>query len=274
MEISATIVADSIGKHRRITTLQLTYPRFIHGEVMTHRVFSRNAMSSRAVPVAKMIDQVRNDPFIPLHWGVNKPGMQADAVMEDPAEAVSQWKMAARFAADRAENLAAIGLHKQIANRLLEPFQWMHTLVTSTEWRNFFALRDHPAAEPHFQILARAMRQAMEASTPVPRSPNWGLGAWHLPYVSEQERDLIGNSTLLAKASAARCARVSYLNHDGSEPNLMKDLELFDRLAGSEPIHASPLEHQAEALALADRSGNFVGWGQFRQTIEKKGASC
>ena len=290
--INAKVIADSISPAgKRITTMQLVYPRFIHSEFMTHRVFSRNAMSSRAVPVAKMIAQARNNPALPIHWGKNQPGMQASQesgslvvlrtyevaglppsevdlyeLHDDYLTAQEAWREAADRAAEVAEALAEAGYHKQVVNRLLEPFQWMHTLVTATEWYNFFELRDHPDAQPEFRALARAMRQAMDDSVATPL----GLGEWHLPYVSqEEEQELVTAGYNPAHISAARCARVSYLNHDGTAPVVEKDLELFKRLAGGVPFHASPLEHQARPAELScTASRNFRGWFQFREIYE------
>ncbi len=260
----ATIIKDSINESgNRLTTFQLCYPRFIHGEVMTHRVFSRNAMSSRAIPVQKMIDQVRNSPAMPVHWGANQPGMQASSEVDLDA-ATNLWCLAASHAADVAEQMAELGLHKQVANRILEPFQWMRTIVTATEWDNFFELRAHPDAQPEFQKLALMVQEAMKNSEP-------GLlkaGEWHLPYIKSDEVEQITPSCDWRKVSAARCARVSYLTHDGAEPSIEKDLALFDRLAASRPLHASPLEHQGTPGTT--NTGNFVGWTQFRKLWEKE----
>ena len=269
MKIEAKVIADSLSPTgKRITTLQLCYPRFIHSELMTHRVFSRNAMSSRAVPVAKMVEQVRNDPAMPVHWGKNQPGMQAREALDPDsrAQVMELWRLAAQDAANFAEAMNRLGAHKQIVNRVLEPFQWMHTVVTATEWDNFFSLRCHPDAQPEMQALAYAMRDAMQASVPV----QLGEGEWHLPYVSDIDALLFntGFGEDMRKVSAARCARVSYLKHDGGSPSNTEDLELFDRLAGSAPIHASPLEHQAQTADADLRSRNFVGWLQFREAFE------
>lgn len=271
--ITANIVADSLSeKGVRLLTFELQYPRCIHGEVMTHRVFSRNAMSSRAVPVAKMIAQVRDDPFVPQVWGMNQAGMQASAVADEETEfkARCAWLLAAENACQTAEYLNELGLHKQIVNRLLEPFQWMRTIVTATEWENFFSLRDHPAAEPHFQRLAKAMREAAEKSNPTIRGMDSGPSQmWHLPYIRDEERQKFESQRQLAKISAARCARVSYLTHDGRVPDVEEDLKLYERLAGSAPIHASPLEHQAYAYYDPKHwSGNLRGWIQFRKLVE------
>lgn len=253
----ATIIKDSISEAgNRLTTFQLCYPRFIHGELMTHRVFSRNAMSSRAIPVAKMIQQVREAPAMPVHWGANQPGMQASEQV-DQVYAEELWRDAAEGAADMAERMAALGLHKQVANRILEPFQWMRTIVTSTEWDNFYELRAHPDAQPEFQNLAEMMLVEHETSMPQLLLP----GQWHLPYVDEED-----SPHDLRKISAARCARVSYLLHDGTKPDAAKDLALFDRLAAGVPIHASPLEHQGTPGDTD--TGNFVGWTQFRKLWE------
>lgn len=265
-QITAKVIADSVNTYdQRITTLELQYPRFIHSEFLTHRVFSRNAASSRAIPVAKMIEQVRRDPAMPIHWGQNQPGMQAQQEVQHANHARDLWHQAARLAADQAQALAEVGLHKQVVNRILEPFQLMRTIVTATEWSNFFHLRDHEDAQPEIRALAIAMREAMEGSQPT-RRMSW---EWHLPYVLDHERGRLKDD-LLPKLSTARCARVSYLTHDGQEPDIDKDLGLYERLVGSTPIHASPAEHQAYPAKYAnDRSGNFTGWVQHRKLIER-----
>lgn len=267
MTIYAKIIADSKGPGGRITSLELQYQRFIHSEVMTHRVFSRNAMSSRAIPVEKMIAQVRENPAAPIHWGANQPGMQASAqlVGDDLQLVKHQWKLAAERAADSANIMRELGAHKQVVNRILEPFQWMRTIVTATEWDNFFELRDHPDAQPEFRALAQAIRQAMGESKPKTKY----TGEWHLPYVREDEQELL-NPEILPKISAARCARVSYLTHDGENPDVKKDLDLFNRLVGARPLHASPIEHQARAMSCRTASRNFRGWEQFRSIYEAK----
>jgi thymidylate synthase ThyX len=264
--ITARVIEDSISQAGvRLTTLQLRYPRFIHAEFMTHRVFSRNASSSRAIPVAKMIEQVRTNPAMPVHWGKNQAGMQASAEMEGQQleTMMRAWQQAAREAAATAEFMEKHGLHKQVANRILEPFQFISVIVTATEWDNFFDLRAHPDAQPEIQALAVLMKIAMDKSTP----KMLAQGVWHLPYVLEDEREKLDLNTLL-KASAARCARVSYLTHDGENPTIEKDIALYDRLVGSVPLHASPIEHQATPIDSNEWSGNFKGWQQYRKLVE------
>lgn len=275
--IEVKVIADSLSANGdRITTLQLEYPRFIHGEFMTHRVFSRNSASSRAIPVAKMISQVWNDPAMPGYWGANQAGMQAKTELQGWRKTWSErlWKLQGKANCLFAWLFIKLGLHKQLANRGLEAWQNMKVVVTSTEWDNFFELRCHPDAQPEMQALANEMMKRLSASTPIPRE-------YHLPYVSEAEvRELwakgvpstvYGLMRELGPLSAARCARVSYLKHDGSQPKAEDDLKLFARLVGSQPIHASPTEHQA----LAARHGgsfhrNLRGWIPFRALIEQE----
>lgn len=282
MGYEVKIVADSVGPDKqRITTMQLRYPRFIHAEFMTHRVFSRNASSSRAIPTAKLIEQVRTDPAGPTHWGKNQPGMQANEELTSEAllHVKEMWHAAANRAADNAETLAMLGAHKQIVNRIIEPFLHISVVVTSTQWDNFYALRAHPAAQPEIRRLAEYMREAQHRSIP----KKLGFGDWHLPYVGE-ERGRAYNSVEKAetiraiKCSVARCARVSYLNHDGSTPSLYSDLALYDRLMASTPKHASPAEHQATPAEMnrdtfgwidAELQGNFEGWIQYRKMVEE-----
>ncbi len=273
-EPSAKIIADSIGLYggakSRLTTIQLRYPRLVHSEFNTHRVFSRNASSSRAIPVAKMIEQVRTDPAAPYVWTTNKPGMQGD-VVTDPeliAKYDQMWVEAANQAADNAEVLMGEGLHKQVVNRILEPFQWISVIVTATEWANWFELRNHKDADPTIKRLAEVMLAAMEESEP----KHLIAGEWHLPYVSKEEKSALPIATLV-KISAARCARVSYLTHDGEFPDVDKDIALYERLVGSRPLHASPIEHQARVINLNNDeiglNGNFSPlWVQHRKLLE------
>lgn len=282
MTIIAKVIADSIGAESpRITSLQLRYPRFIHAELMTHRVFSRSASSSRAIPVERMIRDVIDDPAMPVSWGSNKPGMQAGEEIDEYVEnwnrfsdlrptmisAKDGWLAARDAAVAAARAFAEAGYHKQIPNRLLEPFAHISVIVTATEWDNFFALRCHPAADPTMRALSEAMRDAMDASGPEEMDVGW----WHLPYITESDWDwsLDYNepAETLAKVSAARCARVSYMNHDNSAPDITKDIELANRLLAEK--HMSPSEHQARIGGHRLLSGNFAeGWEQHRKMIE------
>jgi hypothetical protein len=265
MTITTKVIADSIGTNgKRITTLQLSYHRYIHSEFMTHRMFSRNASSSRAIPTAKLIEQVRNNPVMPVFWGKNQAGMQAreELTGDELAEAKGEWCLAAISAADHAEYMAELGCHKQIVNRILEPFLPINVIVTATEWDNFFELRDHQDAQPEIQELARCMKVAMQESEPE-------FNGWHLPYIENDKIDCTKYEfDYLAKISASRCARVSYLKHDGTQSTIEEDLTLFDKLVNSKPAHASPVEHQAYFDPARESSRNFKGgWVQFRDVL-------
>lgn len=258
----AGILADSISPSGvRLTTMVVTMPRIVLAEFNTHRVFSRNSASSRAIPVEKRIKMVEDDPFIPLSFGSNQKGMQAGAALdgEDAEWAQSDWIGALRDAIKWAKSLARRGVHKQIANRLLEPFCPHTVIVTSTEWANFFALRCHPAAQPEIRLCAEAMRSALHSSVPTPKRP----GEWHLPLINDGDDKQLELDQQI-KLSVARCARVSYLTHDGKR-DPKADLELYYRLRDSG--HMSPMEHAATPIPKPHWCGNFRGWMQHRKEI-------
>lgn len=286
---TAQVIEDSVSTADiRLTTLQLRYPRMIHAEFMTHRVFSRNARSSRAVPMSRLSAE---DIYVP-QFAHNQSGMQAAKPLSEEwqAEAAREWILHAQSAARLAYLLGGkdgYNIHKQWVNRLLEPFGYIDVLVTSTEWSNFFALRLDGAAQPEMQMLAQAMKQALDNSLPKVLHP----GEWHLPYIRREDwnaypQDLIEGGDgysydqaleALQKISVARCARLSYEPFDGSQSwNHQKEIERYDKLMGSNPKHASPAEHQAtpdEEFVNAEgwvhqyEHGNFYGWRQFRKMI-------
>ena len=311
--IWAAVVADSINTWGdRLLTFRLHYPRFIHAEFMTHRMFSRNASSSRAIPVKNVLAQVRETPAMPIHWGKNQAGMQASGELDvdvilpnylvDWHEEIMKhatldrehaWKEAADQAAYFAEAMMEAGYHKQVVNRLLEPFQFMNVVMSSTDMRNFYHLRDHADADPNIAELARCMHEAELHSMPqVLRH-----GEWHVPYVRtmrtgdgvlryfDEEVELSPDDA--QKVSASCAAQASYRKLDTT---IEKALNIYDRLVESEPIHASPFEHVAtpfhetENMARKRASaflrdaevdnpdqvmycGNFRGWTQLRKTF-------
>lgn len=303
--IRAKIIADSISESGdRITTWELDYPRFIHSELMTHRMFSRNAASSRAIPIKTTMDLVENSPAIPKVWGLNQPGMQAKAVHEDSELCECVWYKAAKRAVQSATELQELGLHKQIVNRVLEPFVHIKTVVTATEFGNWFHLRSHEHAQPEIQILSDKMLKWYEGSEPTLLK----AGEWHTPYYMKgywkaDECEVLvfdevlghhrGNTlTEAQRISASCCAQVSYRKLDGSQEKADK---IYDMLVTSERIHASPFEHIATPMEFSqeefdecisgytkgtmdgathtDRdgynwSGNLKGWIQYRQLIK------
>ncbi|MFL5898758.1 MAG: FAD-dependent thymidylate synthase [Solirubrobacterales bacterium] len=297
MGFEAKVLADSVSPAgHRLSTLEATFPRFVLAEFNTHRVFSRNSASSRAIPVAKQLRRVLDDPYVPIEFGSNKPGMQAGPALggaeRDAAEA--EWLRARDDAVRHVLGLIAspetaagfeglheclaaaegslkeppadwLNVHKQVANRLLEPFMWHTVIVSSTGWENFFNLRCHPDAQPEIRLIATKMREALARSVPTRLDPD----EWHLPLVGEAEREEASSIEELAKISIGRCARVSYLTHAGSR-DLSADVALYDRLL--ESGHMSPMEHVARPMTPSELergewSGNFQGWIAHRKLI-------
>lgn len=260
--ITAKVIADSESNDDiRIITYELTYPRYIHSEFMTHRVFSRNASSSRAIPIKKVIEEVETNPVIPAEWGKNQKGMQARELLntEDTQEATKVWLEAASAAALHASKLEKLGVHKQITNRILEPFTVIKVICTATEYQNFFKLRAHPDAQPEIRILAEKMLEVYNLSQPVRVNSD----KYHIPYVSAEEINNYKIETLI-KCSIARCARVSYKNHDGTDAVVTKDIELYEKLLESR--HLSPFEHVAKPDSY-EWHANLYGWKSIRRTI-------
>lgn len=253
----ATVIADTISPNdnKRITTLELVYPRYIHSELMTHRAFSRNAASSRATPLTVTVAEVANDPVFFDYVGVNQAGMVAGA--ELPPEKVEafkkEWEALGLYVADTVAHWSKrYGIHKQTLNRALEPWSRIRTLVTATEWDNFFKLRLAEDAQPEIRNLAVAMRDAMGKSEAV-------VGYYHRPYVTPKEVEILNHNTLMC-ISAARCARVSYARHDGKPTDIEADLALAERLW--ESGHYSPFEHMA--MNEEGVHANFIGWHSYR----------
>lgn len=277
----AKIIADSRSPDGvRLTTMEIVLPRIVLAEFNTHRMLSKSSASSRAIPIDTLLSRVMQDPYIPEEWGQNGRGMQAHGVVsDDVAEAaLHHWLVARDHAVDQAERLASLGIHKQTVNRLLEPFMWHTVIVTATEWSNFFNLRCNPLAHPALRNTAEAMCEAMAASTPKPVA----YGEWHLPFF-DTERDADIAPVDRPKVCVARCARVSYLTHDGvRDPS--KDVALADSLLSNG--HMAPWEHVARPMAKTWKDsdllhgihpndispkhtflGNFRGWVQLRKTI-------
>jgi thymidylate synthase ThyX len=280
--IYAAIIADSLSlAGHRLTTMEIQFHRYVLSEFNTHRRFSRNSASSRAIPVAKQLKRIWENCAIPIAWTTEQPGMQGGPPLTglDAQFAEREWLAARDDAIRHAQNLMEMGVHKSVTNRLLEPFMWHKVIVTSTEWRNFFDQRVSPLAQPEIHAVADCMERALRASTPRKFDP------WHVPYVSSDDlawaRDHLrlqglvtqegveipGFWSLITRISAARCARVSYLTQDGvRDPS--KDLELYDRLVSAEPPHWSPLEHVATSVQpLYWPPGNFDGWCQLRHIV-------
>lgn len=284
--IRAEVIKDSISPEgHRLTTMEWSFNRFILAEVNTHRVMSRNSASSRAIPLRKQIDRVTNNIAMPVEWRAEQRGMQGGDVLDDETieAATLAWEMARNQAVKYARVLGELGVHKSIANRLLEPFMWHTAIITATDWDGVWHQRCHKDAQPEFQAVARLAEAVRDASVPEPVAH----GEWHLPYIEDEDWEAVGvllgdvdaeeYLAVLRKVSSGRCARVSYLTHDGQR-ELGKDLDLYRRLTSNlkngtgDPWHASPLEHVATpAIIMYDDDevpGNFTGWQQLRHLVE------
>lgn len=265
--------AKCLVHYENLWTFELMYPRYIHSEFMTHRVFSRNASSSRAIPVKRMIEQVRENTVIPPKVFMNQKGMVGETEA-DPFTTTAfhvLWEEAAENACKTAEMMERLGIHKQHVNRILEPFQFIKVIVTATDWYNFFVLRLAPDAQPEIRELASAIYDEMN------RYHNKDVGVLELdkehivvslPYITDEDIKEIGKEEyhLLMKISAARCARVSYNNHDGSKPDIEKDLKLYGHLYDSK--HMSPMEHACIRDEDYRKNANLTGWKSLRYLIE------
>jgi thymidylate synthase ThyX len=287
MSYQARVLKNSVSYHEtKLITIEVTFPRIVLAEFNTHRMFSRNSASSRAIPIKKMLRMVREHPYVPEKWGRNQKGMQAyeDLLPQEAVEAEKEWLKARDLAVQQVERLLEIGVHKQTTNRLLEPFMWHTVICTATEWDNFFHLRNHKEAHPAIQRPAKLIIDAIENSEPefLPHD------RWHAPLLNigmdDEEAQIIAElgETGPRKVSAGRCARVSYLTHDG-ERDFNKDVQLHDRLLGNG--HMSPLEHVATPYDQSSEAhqmigmcslgpnngdvwfGNFRNWVQYRKLV-------
>ena len=341
MGFEAKIIKDSICNGQRLTTMQVTFPRIILAEWNTHCMFARNTSSSRAIPFTKMVKSIIEEPFIPVHWGVNQSGMQAftELAGEKRELAIKKWLTARDHAIRIATELASeqctdcqgtgkvrcyhyqfgeidrpneepdsseviayseepgfscptcggdglgLNVHKQIANRLLEP--WMFTTNCTTgdasAWSNFFALRCEKDAEPHMQKIAYMAQKEYFTSTPQVLEP----GQWHTPYIRYEEYEEIrdwsdaqpfdsvlfaktkANINALVQVSTGRCARTSYLTQEGTR-DFSEDIKLHDRLRYHTPLHASPFEHVCLAVGDWNRFGKYIGWKSYRHMLPRE----
>jgi len=300
MTIKVKLLQKSLGPYSDacMGTYELVYPRMIHQEVLTHKQLSRNCASSRAIPIESMLKEIENDVAVPVHWGKNQTGMQAGEELNGEAlDLVQQyWQLAAKEAIKYSRRLAETGVHKQVANRVTEPYQHMKTVMSATDWNNCFYLRNHKDADPTIAMLFKQMQELWEST----EASALDLGEFHTPYVDSILR--VKNKTIsrqylevgygfftpeeALKVSASCCAQTSFRKNDSS---VDKADMVYDRLVNSKPVHASPFEHQAKPMQKYSNpfdasqwepgithvnrkgelfSGNLRGWVQHRQLIE------
>ena len=296
--ISVTVLADSLSENgKRLTTFELEYHRMIHAEALTHRVTSRNASSSRAVPLQKAIQNIRENPAFPVHWGAAQNGMQADEEIsgETLEQAKLLWQKGIDQSIDLVNEFDKLGVHKQIAARWLETCQMIKVIKTATDWDNLLWLRNDVSSQPEFKELAGSIQEAMDQS--IPRK--LAYGEWHLPFI-KTERDDAGIMFYIdssggvltleeaLKISASCAAQVSFRKLNDSKE---KALEIYEKLFSGPKLHMSPTEHQGTPIHSTSvnvpwnpstwqdgvthvtrngglHSGNFDGFIQFRQTLK------
>jgi len=267
--IKAKVIESSFNDENILTTVLVTYPRIVHAEMLRHRMFSSSVSSSRAKPFSRFVEE---EVAMPVLWQLNKPGMQGGDIHPDVERCMDEWDKAAQSAFMRGMALERLGLHKQIVNRVVEPFTHVDHLISATEWDNFFNLRMHPDADPTIQAVATAIHDVMVDDY----LDELAEKEWHLPFVTKKEREDHAYETL-CMVSAARCARVSYSNHDGTNPSIARDVALAKKLIDSK--HWSPFEHQATYAQHVNDfthymkdgsvwSNNFRGIIQYRSLID------
>lgn len=271
-EPQVKVLADSISPTgQRLITLELTYWRAIHAEVLKHRMLASNSRSSRARPITSMIDEARNNTWGPNHWTLNQPGMVGKEITDEYTKSLyrNMWMSYAEDICKKIENqinmskyLQGPQLHKQVFNRLLEPYTSISQVISGTEWKNFFNLRISEFAEPNMRDLAVAIQEAMNNSNPTELS----YGEYHLPYISDEDRSNYSIDDLKL-ISTARCARVSYAPFNNEKANPSKDLALAKSLLTNH--HMSAFEHIATPVGKHKYIENpFIGWNQYRQEVD------
>ena len=275
--ITAKVIADSINETgQRLTTFELEFPRLILSECNTHGAIEKNTSSSRAIPVSKMLDHILEQNLKPIYFGSKKSGMQAGNELESISLEVAKglWEDSLEKAVFYANQLDALGVAKEVTNRITEPYQLIKAVWSATDWENWFNLRLEKDADPNICMLAYKMYQAMQESKPIELK----VGEWHLPYVDKYDIPItysdqggyeyetgyhtfyydseVGHTceqvlTLeqAIKLSAASCASVSYRTEGMT---LEKAEKIFDMLIKAEVIHASPFEHLATPIVFKE----------------------
>lgn len=291
------IERDSITRYgERLITFVGTFPRFILAELNTHKMISKSSASSRAIPVATQLKRLANDPFLPIYWGRNQSGMQAAEELTDAEIVICKriWDEHKQFSVKRAMDLMDAGLHKQISNRLLEVHMWHTAIISGTDWDNMEHLRDNKAAQPEFREWAHMAFEMKRDSNPAEVDPD----GWHLPFIFPSECNETSPDFMRLEqripVSVGRCARVSYLTHEGTR-DIQADIDLATKRLQTSG-HMAPFEHAARAMTDHERQmfsrkapipapgstiseplwmdgpetwycGNFNGWVQARKTI-------
>lgn len=261
------VIAASISPWGdKIATIVARYPRFIHSEVMTHKDLSRNASSSRAIPFKKLLKLTRQNMAAPIHWGKNQPGMSASDELENFSRfmAIFMWHMTGHIVLTLAWLMSFTGVHKQVINRMIEPWTYINVQLTATNWKRMLGLRLPNDAQPEFRELARAIQDALQSAYYMPLKE----GEWHVPWITHEEWADMYNGPhrswdRLKQLSAARSARLSYTPIGDTRKNPEKDQVLANNLL--QKFHLSPFEHQA--TPRQGKHANLEGWSNYRTEL-------
>lgn len=271
------LIAYSISRHGHgLVTFTVKLPRIMLPEVNVHNSASKNSASSRARPVSKVIASVEEQPFFPIRIGANQPGMQAENEL-DPASVkkfMDLWDLACRNAILVAKALDELGVHKQLANRVIEPYSFTEICLTMSTpmLDNFLGLRTDDAAQFEIKVAADLMKYEFERATPVLLQDD----EWHLPFVHDEDRELAAvqypdDPLALVKVSAGRCARISYLTHEGHR-DLAADITLHDRLLDGG--HLSPTQHMARPFDDDEMEDTRLMQSLLRERMTNRGANA
>lgn len=261
--IEAECLLKTEGLYAPLITLRVRFPRFVAEQFLKHRMFSCNAVSSRAMSVPKMNRWIQENPSKPLFWGAQVKGMQPQEECNNLIEDIDTfgtyigfegstreeaWEWSKTHAMATAQAFWEAGYHQQIPNRLTHAFQMAEYIVTATDWSNFFNLRLHDkAAQCEITELARCIEKAID-SAPLSH------GEWHLPMLTLKDRTELSLEDMLI-LSAARCAVISYNNHNtGGLMTLEGARRLFEHLISDTNPHLTPCEHQARVPTEQERT--------------------
>ncbi len=252
--VEAKVVAHSKSSvnGKEVVTLNVKYWLCVHAEFLRHRLISHSVKSNRAIPMKTIRKEVLEDPYVPIWFGAAQKGMVANVEMKYKGIAKALW-LGARYPACAIHwVLEKFGAHKEFANRLLNPWQFVRETISATEWDNLYALRLDKAAQKDINELTKCIKLAIEQSEPDVLQP----GEWHTPYVGKAT--FTGTPEEAVKCSAARCARSSYDKHDKTNPTIEEDLALYETLLVDSPVHASPAEHQCTPMIMPELDENSL----------------
>jgi thymidylate synthase ThyX len=256
IEVNPVLLSKYNGT--KIATLEVKVPYHTWIHLLTHRAFSRNAQSSRGIPFTRLLERAT---YIPESFPINKPGMSPENYIDkthpDYQTLCNLWIKARTLAIETANTMYLHEVHKEIINRVIQPYCYITGIITATDWDNFIELRTASSTQEDTRKVAIRVREIIN-------DMQFMNQMWHIPYVDTMNEKMPINDSLLI--SAARCARVSYLNHNNEKNNHEKDMKLANQLLTDK--HMSPFEHQA--CGYKGKYYNLSNWLSQRFIIESE----